>query len=132
MKPEKTRKSYCVNARGIPPAAYQVHCTCYAVPVGGTPHPVLTWGGGVIPILTWDGVTPLLTWDGGNPPPSRMGYPRQEGWGYPPVNWMEVSSSQNVNRQTPVKTVPSVILRMRTVTNSSAHFVLGMLIRCLN
>ena len=40
-----TRKSSCVNARGIPPAAYQVlHLLSY--PRVGYPHPDLAGGGG--------------------------------------------------------------------------------------
>ena len=89
-----------------------VASTRYAVPVGGTPPWNLTWMGGVPPpcpappILgsdldrgyplpptwTWKGGTlPILTWEGGTPRPA------------------------DVNRQTPVKTVPSLVPRTRAV-----------------
>ena len=94
-------------------------------PLGITPCPNLVWG---IPFLTLDGVPPVLTWDGvhqldgvhhiryngvppigkvgGTPLFGRMGSPLSAGLGTP---------SRNVNRQTSVKTVPSLILRMRAV-----------------
>ena len=83
-----TRKSSCVNARGIPPTAYQVlHMLFYpgegagVSPSGpgwppcpdhqdlaGIP-PLSGLGGGGYPIPGW-GVSPLWTWHGG-------GYPSQ-------------------------------------------------------
>ena len=79
---------------------------------GGTPF--WWWGGGVIP---WDGDTPIQTWEGvppsgpgkGYPPPgpAKGVTPLSARWGYPPP--------RNVDRQTPVKTIPSLILRKRAV-----------------
>ena len=83
----KIRKSSCVNARGIPTAAYQVlhllSCTgggypclrVYPIPGRG--------GGGVPPIWTWPVVSPgqveypsLPAGPGwGTPPPCQLGYP---------------------------------------------------------
>ena len=52
QKKSRTRKSYCVNARGIPPTAYQVlH----------TPPPFLTWPGEYLPWLGGG----YLCWPGG-------------------------------------------------------------------
>ena len=81
------RKSSCVNARGIPPAA----STCYAAPVGGTlsvlgpdldlssrpgngyPHPLLRSG---------QGVPPSQVWTGGYPSQVQLGVPLcRSGWG---------------------------------------------------
>ena len=61
-----TRKSSCVNARGIPTAAYQV-----LLEMGYPPPPARSDRGG-----TWDGVPPIGV------PPSHVwgGYPR---WGTP-------------------------------------------------
>ena len=108
---------------------------------GGTPsshgggYPIQSWGGGTLsshgrgyprypPGQTWDGVPPIQTWHGvpshpdlgwGTPcpdlawgtPPSRpvMGYPPRPGMGYPP-------RCELTNK---LKTVPSLILRMRAV-----------------
>ena len=76
----KTRKSSCVNARGIPTRAYQV---LHLFPkVGYPPWPGLpggggTWGGAPLPV--WG--TPGQVWWGGTPQPGLMGgYPR---WGTP-------------------------------------------------
>ena len=86
-----TRKSSCVNARGIPPAAYQVlHLLSYP---GGT------YPGRGVPILA-----------GGVPTPSL-------DRGYLPI-WTWPGYPLGVNRQTPVKTVPSPILRMRAVARN--------------
>ena len=73
----KTRKSSCVNARGIPTVAYQVlhllSCTggvphsCWGYPILGAPirpgweYPIPATGGGVL----------------------HLGYPIRPGWGYP-------------------------------------------------
>ena len=63
-----TRKSSCVNARGIPTAAYQVlhllSCTW-----GGTPRQEGT------PIQSWTGGTPIQLWMGKVPHPWPGGYP---------------------------------------------------------
>ena len=79
-----------------------------------SPHRDLGWGYPPNPDLEWG--TPILKWDGDIPQPDLgwgcpscwkgWGYPHQEGWGnllsgrmgYPP---------RNMNRHTPVKTVPS-------------------------
>ena len=92
-----TRKSSCVNARGIPTAAYQVlHLLSYPGE-GGTPS--LAGEEGVPPILTWDqslGSPPERTWDQWKYYGMEMGYPRERTWdqwkyygmevemGYPP------------------------------------------------
>ena len=96
----ETRKSSCVNARGIPTAAYQVlhvlscpggiphvpsACLGYTPPVWGTP-PVLTWLGGGVPRYprlagvppTWLGYPPIMTWPG----EGVTGY-ALSGWGTP-------------------------------------------------
>ena len=60
-----TRRSSCVNARGIPTTAYQVlHVlSCPCTPAWGTPHPDLAGG---IPQVPLAGVhPPVLTWPGG-------------------------------------------------------------------
>ena len=114
-----TRKSSCVNARGIPTAAYQVfHLLSYrggtpsmagGTPIMGyslSPRPDLTGG---TPYLVWEypipdwgyphhGVPPILTWD------QSLGYPLERTWdqwkydgmememGYPPgVNKLKTS-----------------------------------------
>ena len=66
----KTRKSSCVNARGIPTAAYQV------LPEGGYPPPgQVQWGGYLRPEVEYPQ-------SGGYPQPgltgvSEVGYPQQ-------------------------------------------------------
>ena len=64
-----TRKSSCLNARGIPTAAYQVfHMPSYPGGEGGgryprVPLPILTWPGGYLP---WPGgAVPSLAGGGG-------------------------------------------------------------------
>ena len=108
-KQNKTRKSSCVNARGIPPAVSQVLAMLVG---GGTPsshggggtlgplhHPDLarvspdlgwgtnpqTWLGYPSTIQTWPGYPPTIqTWPG-YPPPSRPGQGTpQSGMGHPP------------------------------------------------
>ena len=59
-----TRKSSCVNARGIPPTAWQLlpllsYPGEYPIPAQGVPHL------GVLPILTWPGVP--HPWPGSTP-----------------------------------------------------------------
>ena len=104
---------------------------------GGTPSS-LGQGGypGVLPHLdlgwgtppTWDGVPPI-SWMGYPLTGPGMGYPPAWAWdGVPPMSWMGYppppgpgtgvppwSAVNNVNRQTPVKTVPSLVLRTRAV-----------------
>ena len=120
----RTRKSSCVNARGIPTAAYQVlhllSCMMWGTPrpglMGGYPRwgnphqstfpcqatpppPGQVWlvGGGTPPTRSNRGGT----W-GGVPP--RQGYPPSYLAGVPPLG---------VNR---LKTLPSLVLRTRSVT----------------
>ena len=73
----KTRESSCVNAWGIPPAAYQVlHLLSYPGVRGG--YPILSWLWGT---PSWPGGTPSL--DGGYLIPSLdRGY-SIPGWGTP-------------------------------------------------
>ena len=72
-----TRKSSCVNARGIPTAAYQVlHLLSYRGGGGGRGYPILD--GGYPPVLTWDqslGYPPERTWDQWKYYGMEMGYP---------------------------------------------------------
>ena len=91
-----------------------------AIPGGGLP------GDGVPPLRRWGtpcprlGYPPIQGWIGtpSNPRlgyPPEMGYPPIQGWGTPPVQgWigtppprLDRVPPRNVNRQTPVKTVPS-------------------------
>ena len=74
-----TRKSSCVNARGIPTAAYQVlhllSCTGYLA--GVSPCPRLD---GDTPCPRLDGVSPGLNLAGYPPPPSKVGWGYPQGW----------------------------------------------------
>ena len=87
------RRSSCVNARGIPPATWQVLLLCYPIPSEGYPIPGQggtpplagespTWG---IPNLTCPGGTPSLAGVGVTYPgvPSRKGHGTSH-WGSPP------------------------------------------------
>ena len=88
-----TRNSSCVNARGIPTAAYEalhlLSCTGGVPPAGG--YPIWTWQGYSHPRL--DGGTPLSGTGWGTPPPvvpgwgtptGQVGYPLAgHGWGTP-------------------------------------------------
>ena len=97
----------------------------------GTPHLDLGWG---TPSAGWDTNLPgpgmgypspgHLQWVpphldlGWGTPISWMGYPLLHldlGWGTPLVGWMGYPPPRNVKRQTPVKTVPSLVLRTRAV-----------------
>ena len=80
---------------------------------------------GVGPSSPDAGTVPHPVPTGGTPIQSGWGTPHQEGWGtppvrkvwgYPPSGWMGV---RLVNRQTPVKTQPPVILRVPAVTSSN-------------
>ena len=84
---------------------------------------------GVPTILTWDGVLPYLDLGWDIPPPSAgWGNPLPgPAMGYPPPSQMDEVSSplpRNVNRQTPVKTVPSLVLRTRAVKINLVIFCL--------
>ena len=121
-----TRKSSCVNARGIPPAAQQVHAMLFwkgVPPCLGRQNPPL---GRQYP-PTWEGSTPTqegsttLSLGRGYPPLPGKGYPHQEGSTppahlgrqYPPsAGWWYPPTPAMVDK---VKTLPSVILRMRAV-----------------
>ena len=105
-----TRKSSCVNTRGIPPAP----SICRWWGGGGFPHPVLTqgvpqvspsvrWGTnprqeGGTPHPDWEGIPPVLSWERGTPPASWIGSPHGCGW---------TDSCENISFP---------ILRMRAVT----------------
>ena len=95
-----------MNARGIPPATYQVLAILLYL-IGGYPiqswwgstpssydgggypgvppgpgmgyPPVQTWDG-VPPVQTWDGVLPTQTWDRVPPPRPGIGYPPFKVW----------------------------------------------------
>ena len=130
-----TRKSSCVNARGIPPAAQQVHALLVRwwggyPSLGGVPQvgaPLLgggTLGGpplgyppwldgvppsqldGVPPPGQLDGVPPLVSWMG-YPPGQLDGVPPHQLDGVPPPGQLDGVPPLNVNRHTPMKTVPS-------------------------
>ena len=89
-----------MNARDIPPAVYQVLDVLVCVLGEGVTYP--GQGGG---LLTLDRGIPTL--DGGYPPSKESRYtPPQIGW--------KVGIPLGVNR---LKILPSVILRMRPVTN---------------
>ena len=91
---------------------------------GGVPHPVLNGvlhhvlDGGVpqdIPILILDGVPPIQTWD--RVPPSAE-------WGtssHPDLGWGTPCPDLPPTMVDKMKTLPSVILRMRAVKMSLAH-----------
>ena len=116
-----TRNSSCVNARGIPTAAYQVLRMLSPIPGGtgvllwGTPSPVLTWLGGTY--LGWGGryLSPRLDM-AGVPPSPRLdlarGYLPWLGVGTYPLPSGSGVPYPSVNR---LKTLPSPILRMRSV-----------------
>ena len=84
--------------------------------------PFQVWTEGVLPFQVWigvphpadmgyplDGVPPVLTWEGNTPLP-------RPGKGVPPVRKDgDTPLSTDVNRHTPVKTVPSLLLRTRPV-----------------
>ena len=101
----------------------------------GTPgkgySPIHTWEWGTPP-TSWMGYPPVQTWEWGTPhqldgvpPPSRPGNgvtPLSAGWGTPPHQLDGVPPAQTWDRVPPppemvdkVKTLPSVILRMRAV-----------------
>ena len=115
-----------MNARGIPPAAQQVHAMLFWL---GLRPPILTMGpdlDGGYPILLM-GVPPphVLTWDptgmGGFPNPANGGGTLWDGvppppspdwgWGYPLVGWTGV----HPRRYEHTKILPTVIIRMRAV-----------------
>ena len=92
-----TRKSFCVNARGLPPATKQVLAMLLSlgrvggeVPPsshgqGGVPHPRSRGGGSTPSRLGWGGY-PIPGLDWRYPPPEPgMGYPPDPdlGWGTP-------------------------------------------------
>ena len=88
----------------------------------GYPHLDLEWGTplpgpgmGYPRPSQLDGVPPTWTWDG-VPPSAGWSTPFLNlGWGYPPC-WLDgVPPPQNVDRQTPVKTVPSLVFRTQAV-----------------
>ena len=69
-----TRKSSCVNARGIPPCSEYSFCCPNWVPPPQQGTPILTWLGGGVPRLGW--VPYLGTPQAGYPPPGLT-------WGVP-------------------------------------------------
>ena len=93
----------------------------------GTPHP---WDGIPPTIQIWMGYPPCQTWDGVTPHQELAGvppHPKPE-MGYPPIiqTWMGyplLPPHRNVNRQAPVKTVLSLVLRTRAVTTTKLLFV---------
>ena len=124
--PHPTSRGYPIPGRGVPQPGLD----------GGIPSQVL----GGYPIPGWgypmyphhqdlDGVPPTIkTWLGYSPPPHHpglTGVPTTPDlrWGTPPPTiqtWMgyPTPSPRNVNRQTPVKTVPSLVLRTRAVNTN--------------
>ena len=69
------------------------------------------------------GVSPVSQM--GVPPIGQMGVPPSAGWGHapcqldggtpPPIGWIGYPPLRNVDRQTPVKSVPSLVLSTRAV-----------------
>ena len=133
-----TRKSSCVNARGIPTAAYQV-LHGLSCPGGWGPgyHPPQSDLTGV-PLSDLPGIPPLppqldlargtphQTWAGYPPSPSDLARlsspsdlagvrPHQTWLGYPPPSDLAGVPPPGVER---LKTLPSPILRMRSVITS--------------
>ena len=138
----ETRRSSCVNARGIPPAAYQVFTLLLSLPMegGGYPHPVLNGGtpmGGPSssPDGGYPGVPPLSArlfpmsarWVY-LPPPHRsdVGTSLQSArWGYPPLR-ARCEQTENITFRHPSDTdgnSKSVLLheRKRHTTHASQH-----------
>ena len=146
---KSTRKSSCVNARGIPTAVYQVlHMLSY--PGGYLPWlgegylpwprgtylgvpPILTWlGEGYLPWLGVGNPPPILTWLEGTVPTLAGGYlpwyryPSPTKVGTPPAKVgtplpsgpVQGTPPPGVNR---LKTLPSAILRMRSVKITSSE-----------
>ena len=124
----RTRKSSCVNARGIPPAIAHSAVSWQ----GGTP--IQSWwgrGGGSVPPSSSDPRAPshpdlepdLVRGDPRVPPLSWPGHGGYTGvpsirtlWGYPPPHWqMGYPSPLRCELTNKLKTVPSPILRIRAV-----------------
>ena len=97
----------------------------------------LTWTGGVTLPRSRGGGTPFpdggypillmgdIPWDGYLPPgPGKGAPPPGPGKWVAPPRQLDGVPPSNVNRQTPVKTVPYLILRMRAVTKAH-HLRLG-------
>ena len=100
----KTRKSSCLNARGIPSATYQVlYMLSYP-------------GGGGLPIPGWGGVSypgyPPAVW-------TCLEYPHLDlaGLPHPPV-WTWLGYPPACGHTNKLKLLPSLILRRRAVTSS--------------
>ena len=110
--------------------------SAFLSPDGGGGTPIQSWlgGGGLPPSSPDDRGVPPSSPDMGVPPSSRDGgyahpitiggYPIQSRPPPPPVSWMGVPTlsagwgyppPRNFNRQTPVKTVPSLVLCTRAV-----------------
>ena len=111
-----TRQCSCVNARGIPTAAYQVlhllSCTRWGTHLSGYPPP---------PARSNRGYPRWGTSRQGTPPGPGLtggGYPRwgtppvRPGWGTPPVWTWPGYPPLGVNR---LITLPSLVLRTRSV-----------------
>ena len=87
----KTRKSSCLNARGIPLAVEQVLALLFSLGGGmsqswlGGGYPILTWPGGLPPSYPdWGRGYPILTWLGGVPQDISL----SQDWGTPlPQEW---------------------------------------------
>ena len=128
-KVSTTRKSSCVNSRGIRTAAYQVlHVLSYP---GGYPllgYPLVDLAG-VPPQSDLDVVPPVWTWPGYTSVWTCPGHPLHQGmgvspiwtWlGYPPSDLARVPPHLYLARVTPLgvdrlKTLPFPIHRMRSV-----------------
>ena len=131
--PWRTRKSSCMNARGIPPAwtwptPPPPWLTHPSPPGWPTPPPLLTHPS---PLLTppppgWPTPTPLA-----DPPLPRLTHPSPvadpplpPGWTWPtPPPRLDLTHPPRgqTEGQTRVKTLPSPILRMRAVNIHTAH-----------
>ena len=133
----------CVNARGIPTAAYQVlHVpSCPGgMPAGGEGYPILPWGthGLGYPLSDLAGVTPSQTWPGYPQSDQARVLPKQTWLGYPSDLAGVPAPPLDLVRYLPIqgwlgyphphldppppgvdrlKILPSPILRMRSVIN---------------
>ena len=134
LRERKRHTARCVAAlspdlpmgRGVSPSRREGGYPIQSCDLGGVPHPVSMgrgtppcqdWKGVPLPIETRDGGNhPLLIWDRGNPsiltwdrvpPPPHPDLGRE----YPSISWMGHPPPTPKCKKTPVKTVPSLVLR---------------------
>ena len=107
-----------MNARGIPPAAWQVLAmlihllttgVLHLVLDGGSSHPGLDWVIGILdgripPVLILDGMPPIQTWDG-YPPLLNLGWGTptpSTGWDTPCLDLGQGTPHPDLGRGTPI------------------------------